>query len=95
MELTPGTISNGDPGFGERKRLLAAAPEDERVATLQPHDVEPGSAELDEHLVDPFLVDALARDHDRIVRRLGDELGRDQRIVDDRVARRRAPCPAR
>ena len=48
---TPGTTSNGTPGLGERERLLAAAAEDERVAALEPHDLEPAPPELDEQRV--------------------------------------------
>ena len=40
---------------GQRLRLLAAAPEHERVAALQPHDAPAGAAELDEQRVDLLL----------------------------------------
>ena len=86
---TPGTTSNGDAGLGQRERLLAAAAEDERVAALQPHDLEPLPAELDEQRRSARAWrDVLARDHERVVGRLVDELRRDEHVVDERVARR-------
>ena len=60
---TPGTTSNGHAGLGERERLLAAAAEDERVAALEAHDLEPLPAELDEQRVQLGLLHVLARDH--------------------------------
>ena len=42
--VMPGTTSNGDAGVAARLGLFAAAAEHERVAALQPHDLEPGRA---------------------------------------------------
>ena len=42
--VTPGTISNGTPGVGQRFGFLAAAPEQERVAALQAHHFSPRRA---------------------------------------------------
>ena len=75
-----------DPGCGQRERLLAAAAEDERVAALEAHDLEPLPPELDEQVVQLGLADVLARDHERVGGRLVDELGRDEHVVDERVA---------
>ena len=44
----PGHDLERDPGRAARLRLLAAAPEDERVAALQAHHVAPGERVLDE-----------------------------------------------
>ena len=76
----------GDAGRGQRLDLLAAAAEDERVAALQPHHLEACSPELDEQLVQLGLSELLARDHERLRGRLLDELGRDEDVVDERVA---------
>jgi len=75
-----------DPRLRERDRLLAAASEDEGVATLQTHGLEPVAPKLDEQPVERLLVESRARDEKRLVRRLGDELGRDERVVDEGVA---------
>ena len=84
---TPGTTSNVDAGLGERQRLLAAAPEDERVAALQAHDVEPCAAERRRAARSSrSCVEAVARDPQRVCRRLVDELGGDEAVVDERVA---------
>ena len=37
-DVMPGTTSNGTPAVGQRRRLLAAPGEHERVAALEPHD---------------------------------------------------------
>ena len=71
-----------DIGVGERERLLPAAAEEERVAALEPDD-EAVAAELDEKLVDLFLRQAVALDRDPV--RLGDELGRNETVVDEHV----------
>jgi len=71
---------------GQRGRLLTTAAEDERVAALQPDGLEPGAAEADEQVVDRLLGQPLARDAERVLRRLGNELGRDEGVVDHRVA---------
>ena len=69
--VMPGTTSNGTPAPRARLRLFAAAPEHERVAALEPHDLEPGRAALDEQRVDLVLR------HRDAARRLADvdELG--------------------
>ena len=53
--VMPGTTSNGDAGRDARLGFLAAAPEHERVAALQPHDRRTGAAALDEQRVDVVL----------------------------------------
>ena len=73
-------------GIGQGERLLAAATEDEGVAALEPHDVEPGSAVRDEQVVDRLLPERRPRDDQRVVRRLGDEVRRHERVVDEHVA---------
>ena len=103
-------IALGDAGHDlerdarRRQRLgfLAAAPEHERIAALQPHDGRAGRAPLHEQRVDLVLGEL---DRARRLRRrdqLGaawrevQERGRDEPVVDDDVgarehARRRAP----
>ena len=75
-----------DPRLGELERLLAAAAEDERVAALEADDLEPGPPVLDEQRVDLRLLERRARDHERVLGRLRDELRRDERVVDEHVA---------
>ena len=83
-------------GRGQRQRLLAAAPEHERIAALQAQDAQARPGEIDQALVDPELgrarpPGALA---DRLEggRRPGErqDLGRDQGIVQDHVGAARA-----
>ncbi len=45
----------GDAGLGQGERLLAAAPEDERVAALEPHHAAAAAGGADEQRVDRFL----------------------------------------
>ena len=59
----PGHDFGLDPGLAQGKRLLAAAPEDERVAALQANDVEARAAVADEQLVQRLLVDPVTGDH--------------------------------
>ncbi len=92
---TPGTTSNGEPGGREGERLLAAAPEHERVAALQPHRLEALPPQIDEQLVQLLLPELGARDHERVLGRLGDELRRDEHVVHERVARTHEVEPAR
>ena len=75
-----------DAGCGQRQRLLAAAAVDEGIAALETHDVEPRAAELDEQRVDLVLRQARTADDERLVGRLGDELRRDEAVVDEHVA---------
>ena len=75
-----------DPRLGQRERLLAAAAEDERVAALEADDVEPGPPVVDEQRVDRLLRQRRARDHERVLGRLLDELRRDERVVHEHVA---------
>ena len=75
-----------NPGRGERERLLAAAAEDERIAALEPHDIEPRAAVLHEQRVDLGLAERRPRDEQRVGGRLGHELGRDEHVVDEHVA---------
>ena len=77
--------------FERQAELLAAAPEQERVAAFQPHHALPGAREVDEQLVDFSLrsrvaVAALA-DVDQLrvaARELEDALA-DEMVVDDGV----------
>ena len=48
-------------GVGQRFGLFAAAPEDERIAALQPHHVQPAARALDQHRADLFLVKRVLR----------------------------------
>ena len=85
-EETPGTTSNRTPRLGERECLLAAASEDERVAALEADDLEPAAPVGDEQVVDRGLVERLAGDAESLGRRLRDELGSDETVVDEHVA---------
>ena len=76
-----------DPRLGQRERLLAASPEDVGVAALQADDLEPLSAERDEEVVDLLLQEPVPRDPQRIGGGLVDQLGRDEAVVHDGVAR--------
>ena len=76
-----------DAGLGERERLLAAAAEHERVAALEPDDVEAGGAVGDEQARHRLLLHPGPRDHERVVGRLVDELLGDERVGDEHVAR--------
>ena len=77
---------DGDVGLDQGDGLLPAPAEDVRVATLEPHDVEPFPPEPDEQLVDLGLREILPRDAQGVGRRLVDELRRDETVVDHRVA---------
>ena len=81
--------------LGERDRLLPAAPEDVRIAALQPDDLEVVPPETDEQLVDLVLVQFLARVDERARGRLVDELRRDEPVVDERLAAAHQVEPAR
>src|SRR5439155_14959472 len=74
-------------GIGERERLLPAAAEEERVAALESHDVVSATAERDEQLVDLLLLETVSLDPQCVGGRLVDELGSDEAVVDDHVAR--------
>ena len=87
IDETPGTISHVDAGSPQGERLLATATEDERVAALQPDHVEAELAVVDEQLGDRRLVEPVAAEHERARRGLGDELGSDEPVVDEHVAR--------
>ena len=76
----------GDAGPTQRERLLAAAAEDERVASLQPDDARAGRAVLDEQRIDPRLAQPVTRHEEGVGRSLGDELGGDEPVVDEHVA---------
>ena len=75
-----------DARLCERERFLAATPEDERVPSLQPNDLEALRAEIDEEVVDPLLVEALARDRQSVGGSFGDELRSDEPVKDERIA---------
>src|SRR5207237_10828502 len=78
----------------EGERLLAAAPEDERVAPLEPHDPAAAAAVRDEQRVDLLLPEPVARDAQRADGRLGDDLGCDDPVVDEHLAGAHAREPA-
>ncbi len=82
---TPGTTSNRTPASASAS-LLAAASEDEEVAALQAHDLEPCATVGDEELVDRLLGERLPPDPQRVGQRLLDELVRDEAVVDEDVA---------
>ena len=73
----PGTTRNGIFACDQRQRLLAAAPEDERIAALQPADALSRPRQLDELQRDVALLRrrfsaALSRIFDRRARRAHD-----------------------
>jgi len=69
---------------GERQRLLAAAPEKERISALQAHDAALPPVE-DEEIVHLLLREAVALDAQRIGGRLVDELLSDEPVEHDHV----------
>src|SRR3954469_13022643 len=79
--------AGGHEGLG----FLAATAEDERVATLEPHDALAAAGELDQEGVDGLLLHrwlpGLLPDVVQLgVRRsFGDETGGDQAVVHDRI----------
>ena len=58
----PGITSNDTPCCAQVVDLLAAAPEHERIAALEAHDVFAALRVLDEQLVDLFLRRAATAD---------------------------------
>ena len=66
-ELTPGTTSNEIPAAASAEPFFAAAPEDERVAALETHDLLAGAGGADHQPVDELLPDL------RTARALADE----------------------
>ena len=87
-----GDDAEGNAGFDQRQRLLAAAPEDEGVAALQPADAFSLSRELhqperDVALAGRRLAAALARIFDRrAFSRMRQHALVDQRVVDHHVS---------
>ena len=83
----PGTTSNGIPARAQPRRLLAAAPEHERVAALQPHHALARARLLDHEVGDLVLRDALravaALAHVDALAALGHE--QQDRRIDQRV----------
>ena len=73
-------------GVGERERLLPAAAEDERIAALEPDDAPPVASVHHEQLVHVVLLEVVARDPQRVGRRLVDELFRHEPVVDEHLA---------
>ena len=80
-------------GRRECQGLLAAAAEHERIAALEPDHPQAGAGELDQALIDPELLRARPAGPlaDRLEARCGpaerQDLGRDQRVVEDHVGR--------
>ena len=72
-------------GIGQHDCLLAAAAVDERVAALQADDLAAFAAERDQEPVHLVLRHSVARQAQSA--RLGDELGCDQAVVHEDVAR--------
>ncbi len=60
-EVMPGTTAKVTCGGRKRLRFLPAAPEDERISALQPHDLLPGLRLLDQERVDFILRRGCAR----------------------------------
>jgi len=77
------------------ERFLAASSEHERVASFQPNDLETLGGEIDEESADLFLVEALARNRQRVCGSFGHELGSHEPVVDERVATADELQPAR
>jgi len=75
-----------DARLRERECLLAAAAEDERVASLQPDDLVAPAGERDEKRVDLVLLVRVARNEDGVGSSLADELVGDEPVVDEDVA---------
>ena len=84
-----------NPRLGQRERLLTPTPEHERIASLQPNDVEALPGELDEQSVDLLLADPVARDGECVRGRLGHELRGHEPVVDERIAIANEFQPAR
>ena len=91
----PGHDLERDPGRAQRLGLLAAAAEHERIAALQPHDLAPGGAVLDQQPLDLAPAASTGRRppcRRRSARASGAravERGRrDQPVVDDHVGGR-------
>ena len=93
--VTPGTMSNGTPAALQRQRLLAAAPEHERVAALQPHDAAAALRGANHHGVDVVLrqrvtAGALADEEPLGAPRQTQHAFVDQRVVQHQIRRAQA-----
>ena len=98
----PGTISYGIPCCCEPRGFLAAAPEDERIAALQPHHAPTAAGMVHEQAVDPLLRRAVAAGRLADVDDLGfaagprEDFRADEAVRQDHVGRlQRAQCPQR
>jgi hypothetical protein len=85
----------------QAQRLLSATTEDEGIAAFEAHHRHSRARQLDEEVVDPSLVDVRTagpfscKDALRRRRSLVHELGRDEPVVEDRIAApQRAQAPA-
>ena len=85
----------------QRKRLLSATAEDERIATLQPHDTAAALRGANHHRMDVFLRERMAARTLADEKPLGPPCDLQNALVDERVvqheisgpqARDRGPC---
>ena len=94
--VMPGTTSTSTPASRQKRELLAAAAEDERVAALEPHDALAVAGEGDEQRVDRVLrhgvvagqladVDDLGRQHDALGGEPVEHAARAEPVGDDDV----------
>ncbi len=88
-----------DPGARQRQRFLAAAPEHEGVAALEPHDAQPAARVPDQQPVEDVLRDrlpagALADEEPARVRRVDAHLFGRERVVEDQVGLGQPPRAA-
>ena len=86
----PGDDMKADAGRRERQSFLAATAENEGIAALQPHHAKAGARQFDQALVDAHLrralaAGALAHGLQSRLERQGQDLGRDQRVMQNDV----------
>jgi len=74
-------------GARERDRLLPTTPEQVRIAALQPHDAPAAAGMRNQERIHFGLWQAVARDSERLDRRLVEQLRRDQPVVHEHVTR--------
>ena len=98
-ELTPGTISKSMAGLLQGQDLLAAAAEEPRVASLEPHDAPTSASGVQEEGDDLLLADAVSASPLAHVMDFGvfgeqcQEFIRDEGVVDDGLGQQPARVP--
>ena len=83
---TPGTTSNSMPASASAIASSPPRPNTNGSPPFRRTTSNPSRASVIEQLVDLVLLQAVARQHDRVGRRLRDELLRHERVVDERIA---------